>query len=606
MSVVQHLKKLLLLSESNPKRQLLLKALAVVVGIAGVRKLITIISDWIKSYSYLRKAQRVQKAKISKAVKEIEQFLVDYSQHLPTEEQEKAILDSDVVGLIEMLDAQRTSSVQLLLVFLRRCITVGLKLGAITDFNHIQAMHLAEECDRKRPTLEKPLPALYGIPISIKNNFMLKGFDSSMGLIARFGQLDSEDGLVVEVLKESLGAIPFIKSTTPTGIVGTESMNYVHGHCLNPYNLKRSPGGSSSGEGALVASGCSPLGIGTDAAGSIRTPALFCGLYGYMISPTRVTEKGTGGVSIGTQEHVKVYIGPMARSVRDIRLVVSSLVSDKTMAEKDFYLQHIPWNPNKASPKKKYRIATFPKNPLHELGPTQKRVYENVVSALKDQGHEIVEWTFPHNYELVHHFLRVANYMMTSFIHHFKYDFVGGESMAMRNYEAVPNWLKNTAHFFMQRFGPSPRLRLLSKIVQRGSMEDFFDEYEQMQVWANDVQLELRNKKIDAILIPGIPPAYRLGTAHLMSNCHSAHIFPNAARLCAGIVPIGFVREGEDNYTDSNKDFLTSLMNKNNSGSVGLPIGVQVAANRNDDETCLAVMELIESIFQFKNIQTDV
>ena len=96
-------------------------------------------------------------------------------------------------------------------------------------------------------------------------------------------QPQTEDSAVIEVLKKH-GAIPFVKSNGPQMMMTIESVNHIWGRSKNPWNPERTVGGSSGGEAGLIASRCSPLGFGTDIGGSVRIPALYCGVY--TIKPT--------------------------------------------------------------------------------------------------------------------------------------------------------------------------------------------------------------------------------------------------------------------------------------------------------------------------------
>lgn len=132
---------------------------------------------------------------------------------------------------------------------------------------------------------------LYGVPISVKDCIALKGCYSTGGLACRLRQRDDHDSLIVQVLK-SAGAIPLCRGNVPQIMMLPESCNRIWGKSRNPWDLTRTPGGSSGGDGALVAMGCVPLAICSDVAGSIRIPAAFCGVVGFKPTSTRLSSKG--------------------------------------------------------------------------------------------------------------------------------------------------------------------------------------------------------------------------------------------------------------------------------------------------------------------------
>src|SRR5206468_5426277 len=117
------------------------------------------------------------------------------------------------------------------------------------------------------------------------------------------------------------GAIMIGKTNCPPGGIGDDSANSIHGGTRNPYDLQRSPGGSSSGEAAIIAAGGSPLGIGSDSGGSIRLPAHFCGIAGLKPTSGRVPTTGHYPAAIGYLAPLW-GLGPLARRVEDLALVL--------------------------------------------------------------------------------------------------------------------------------------------------------------------------------------------------------------------------------------------------------------------------------------------
>lgn len=317
------------------KKRILLRWLIIFLLAQGFKKVAMFVSRWWHSLRLLKEAQTKHVNKLGKQIREIESILKTNEALLPSVELEKKIVEADVTTLIDMLNDRETTSLQLVLTFLRRSITVGVDLCAVVEFNHFEAVLMAEECDRRRFE-NSVLPCLYGIPVSVKANYIMRGTESSMGMVERVGIADTEDGLLVQIIKEQFGAIPFVKTSTPTGILGNECVNYVYGTITNPYNKKRTCGGSTGGEACLIATGCSPLGFATDAAGSIRTPCCFSGVYGFMITSSRVTNKGLATFGSGVSDYIKMYIGPMGKSVRDLALVTKNLVNNEFMMDRDF------------------------------------------------------------------------------------------------------------------------------------------------------------------------------------------------------------------------------------------------------------------------------
>lgn len=138
---------------------------------------------------------------------------------------------------------------------------------------------------------EKDAPPLYGVPICVKDCMNMKGACTTGGMACRLHKKDEADCLTIELLRDA-GAIPLCRGNVMQVMMLAESVNRIWGRTVNPWNLSRSPGGSSGGDAALVAMGCVPLSACADGAGSIRIPACFQGVIGFKPTSTRVSFKG--------------------------------------------------------------------------------------------------------------------------------------------------------------------------------------------------------------------------------------------------------------------------------------------------------------------------
>src|SRR5216684_236793 len=195
-------------------------------------------------------------------------------------------------------------------------------LNAVAVALHDQAMAAAKAADQGRP---HDFQKLYGVPVTVKECFDVVGTATTAGLIGRAGTLKSDDAELVSRLRAA-GAIITAKSNLSQLMLYAESDNPLYGRTNNPWDLLRTPGGSSGGEAALVAANASPVGLGTDLGGSIRVPAHFCGLCGLRATPGRLSLAGTASQILFS--HVSAIpdsAGPIARNVADIRLAMDVL-----------------------------------------------------------------------------------------------------------------------------------------------------------------------------------------------------------------------------------------------------------------------------------------
>lgn len=196
------------------------------------------------------------------------------------------------------------------------------RINAAVEVLAEQALAEARRADQQLASGDQG--TLLGVPISIKDSINIRGTKCTAGTLGRRDAGPAErDATVVQRLRAQ-GAIPIAKTNLPDLLFSFETDNYIHGRTNNPYDVTRTPGGSSGGESALLAVGGSALGLGSDAFGSVRLPAAFCGLA--TIKPTGGRVPRTGHVpGPGGWVQAVWQIGPMARYVEDIILAMRLL-----------------------------------------------------------------------------------------------------------------------------------------------------------------------------------------------------------------------------------------------------------------------------------------
>jgi Asp-tRNA(Asn)/Glu-tRNA(Gln) amidotransferase A subunit family amidase len=167
------------------------------------------------------------------------------------------------------------------------------------------------------------LGLLHGVPVTVKDSFDCAGVPTLCGSRFRIGHKAAQDATAVARLRAA-GAIILGKTNTPEFLSNYETDNYITGRTNNPWNLERTPGGSSGGEAAAIASFCSAGGIGSDGGGSIRVPAHFCGIAGLKPTPGRISAVGHFPV-MNNPGGLLGVAGPLARSAEDVRLMFAAL-----------------------------------------------------------------------------------------------------------------------------------------------------------------------------------------------------------------------------------------------------------------------------------------
>lgn len=226
-----------------------------------------------------------------------------------------------------MVRSREISSVDLVSAHLARIREVNGSVNAAVKVLTDSALKSAAEADKQLAS-GYPLGPLHGVPVSIKDSIDIAGTFCTAGTHGRKScPPAAEDAELVRRLRAA-GAIPIAKTNLPDLLFAYESDNFIYGRTNNPYDLARTAGGSSGGESALIASCGSPLGLGSDAAGSVRVPAHFCGIASIKPTSGRLSQIGHVPPPNGIIDRLW-SIGPMARYVEDLSLALD-LLSDET------------------------------------------------------------------------------------------------------------------------------------------------------------------------------------------------------------------------------------------------------------------------------------
>lgn len=203
---------------------------------------------------------------------------------------------------------------------LARLTAVNPRINAIVDFQAERVLEAARQIDTARAG-GRPLGPLAGVPITIKVVADEAGFATTNGLTLQRGQLAIEDNPLVTHLKRA-GAISLGRTNTPAFSYRWFTNNQLYGPTRNPHNPDLTPGGSSGGASAAVAAGLGAIGHGTDIAGSVRYPAYACGVHGLRPTPGRISYFNPSSPMRGIGQQFMSVSGPIARSIADLRLAL--------------------------------------------------------------------------------------------------------------------------------------------------------------------------------------------------------------------------------------------------------------------------------------------
>src|SRR5438094_4874846 len=229
---------------------------------------------------------------------------------------------SSLCLMATMVRERRISPVDLVDAHFRQIARHNPKINAFVVLLEEEARKAAQQAEAAVTRGETP-GLLHGVPVTVKDSFDLAGYPTLCGSKFRLGHRAARDSTAVTRMRAA-GAIVLGKTNCPEFLSNYESDNYITGRSNNPWDLERTPGGSSGGESAAIAAFCSAGGIGSDGGGSVRIPAHFCGISALKPTPGRVSAAGHFPV-IANPGGLLGVAGPMAPTAQDFKLLFSVL-----------------------------------------------------------------------------------------------------------------------------------------------------------------------------------------------------------------------------------------------------------------------------------------
>lgn len=463
---------------------------------------------------------------------------------------------------------------------------------------------------------------LAGIPISLKDSIAVGGFDVSVGYSVNTGKPYATDGSIVRLLKSG-GAVPFVKTALPITLLSFESFNDVWGRCLNPHNPKYSPGGSTGGEGALLAFGGSRIGIGSDVAGSVRAPAHFSGCYSLRCSTGRWPKQGVN-TSMPGQEGIPSVFSPMTRTLLDLSYFTRSFIQLEPW-KFDHSVHPLAWRQDTynafATEKKRLRIGVLRTDGVVDPSPACARALNTSVSALQAAGHEIIPIDPPSPYRAL---VIASNLLNSDGTKTFRSYFRTGESddpgaAAFGSYMRLPKlfkwfywaWTKYVVRdeiyagllqFWHAKSAAEQWTWVAKREAYKAEWFDWWNSFAHPDT--PDVQ---DGAGLDVILAPphALPATPHGAMKYAAAACGYTFLF-NLLDYSVGVLPVTHVDPSKDMTTPAE---VKAAMGKNGVAKgvwqyydavkmAGLPVGVQVIGRRLEEEKVLGVMQRLEAALE--------
>ncbi|KAK3588104.1 hypothetical protein CHS0354_012162 [Potamilus streckersoni] len=509
------------------------------------------------------------------------------------QEKLQAICDLPTSELKEGLQSGKYSALEVLAAYQTKAQNVTKRLNCVTE------PILEAEADAKsldEDTEKEGL--LHGIPVSLKENYQLKGYDCTMGLVNLIGKLWEDDAVLIKVLKRQ-GAIPFVRTNIPQIMMTYECSNPIYGRTDNPFDASRTPGGSTGGEAALIAAGGSLIGFGSDIGGSIRVPSHFCGCYGLKTTLGRFSRKGTTSLSQG-QTLVSGTIGPMARDLDGLVLATKAILCDY-MYELDRSIPPLSFRDEIFQSKRPLKIGYYVNDGYLQSVPACQRAVMMAKTALEAQGHTVISfdppdvpWMWTELYMKT-----VAGDGCRTFLEALQKD-IPDDCVHMLLFSSkVPRWLIWCLKAIIGISTQDPvQTQSMTSLKGCRSVYEWWQQAKAVEAYKDKFLKKWSDLGLDGVICPVLAcVAVPHGSVSSLLGAGTYSMLYNVLNYPAGSLPLTKVTSEDvqqlENYPD--RRFFEKNIKKASEGSIGLPVNVQCVSLPFQEELVLRVMKEIET-----------
>ncbi len=452
---------------------------------------------------------------------------------------------------LELLRSGEISVVELAEAHIAQIERLNPELNVFADFDAERVRERARKHDAWRGTRSRRL--LFGLPVTVKSSISTRGFKCEMGSRLHEGDVPREDAVVVARLRAA-GALILGSTNCPEFLMAYETANLLHGRTKNPWDLERTPGGSSGGESAAIAAGMSAAGLGSDSGGSVRVPAHFTGICSLKPTPGRIPGRGHLPPCVGPFSTLGA-IGPMARTMGDVALMF------RTLSGQD---PHDPVSPPIALREpsleelRRNTIGFFEDDGLAPVTPETRAAVNAAAAALRDAGFRVEPFR-PRTLELL------RKLWWRFFVQCGAMFYAPG--IAGREHQLSPIFKEFLS--FSEALPPLTAAELL-------------DAWAEIDLLRAKTLEEMSGHPVLLCPVASIP-AFRHGEREWMVEGRAVEYLDavrhtqwfNVLAAPAAVVPVGRSPEG-------------------------LPIGVQVVARPFEDETALGIAAVVDAAFGYR------
>lgn len=489
--------------------------------------------------------------------------------------------------LLQLIDKGEVSSRQVTQHFIDTIKQKDPDINAVVVPLFEQALREADHADELFRE-GKRTGKLHGLPITIKECLDLKGTPSTLGVVRRKDDIrQNTDDYIAALQRE--GAIILGKTNVAQLLIYFESCNPVYGVTKNPFNVKYSCGGSSGGEGAVIAYGGSPIGIGTDIGGSIRIPAAFCGVCSIKPTMQRIPDL-CRFVDNPLPVSINSVTGVIGNSADDLQLMLEIINTEASKKNKNEPLKSI-----KEVDITKLKVGYFLSDGLFEPMSAVKRGVLEAVEQLKKAGVQVTEFTPPNLVEAEELFFKILSAdEAVLFTQNLQKEKAMPQAAGLLMLAKAPAFVRSILSGLTGLLGQKAVNRIIPYFGGKG--ETFRKEnIERQKAFTAKYEAAMNNSaigKLDAVLSPvcAMPAilhntADKVGLGGIYTGQYNVTGFP------AGVATVSKVKPEEAIGRKTTADLSIKTAAKIEASSTGLPLAVQIAARHWDEHIVLALIK---------------
>lgn len=478
------------------------------------------------------------------------------------------ITELPIENLLASLATCQISAVKVTQAFLQRAALAQGLTNCLTELLSELSLRRAAELDAYFKDHQRPIGPLHGLPTSVKEHIEFEGLRCTTGYISHWDNISKEDAHILQVLHKA-GAVFHARTTIPQTMMHLETDSNLYGVTTNPHNTNLTSGGSSGGEGALIALQGSCLGIGSDVGGSIRSPAANCGIYGFKPTAFRIPTDGWGYMMAGA-DTVESVLGPLSTSLEGLKVFIKTVIDSEPWLTEPALIP-MPWRPFTVPQDRPLRIGVLHHDGVVLPHPPITRALNLMAQHMKTRGIEIVEFT-PHLHDEAWAILSSLYYTD------------GGEADTEDMTASGEPWRPLSEWIIRE-----------NPCVKKLTVGELAYWSEEREAYRKEYALHWNKHNIDALLCPvgpGVAPKHNTAKYWCYTSQWNLLDYPGV------VFPVCKVDKTVDKW-----DHVGASMSGQDEDNRklwdpeefhGVPVGLQLVGRRFDDEKVLGILEYIK------------